>query len=125
MRLLWEKNTWENLPKKPLQKRDNLILSTTLNIKENSPKNNFIKSFNNIKDIEKFCEEQQYDTVWIICGSTVYNHYITYPKLNHIYVLLEYECDTYFPCLSGWSLIENELKILQDKRYVYYLIYVK
>jgi len=126
--IIMGKNTWESLPMKPLPKRDNLILSSTLNINETSPKNNLIKSFTNIKDITAFCDNQQYDTVWIIGGSTVYNEYINNPIINKLYVtfiLNEYKCDTYFPNISGWKLLDNDFKKINDNTYVYYQIYVK
>lgn len=125
--IIMGRNTWESLPKKPLPKRDNLILSKTLKI-ENTEKKNLIKSFDNIESIYNFCEDQHYDIVWIIGGSSIYNQFINDPKINNLYVTLilnEYDCDTYFPCISGWKLIENDLQILQNKKYIYYQIYTK
>ena len=122
------RNTWDSLPKKPLLKRDNLILSTTLKLEENTPKNNLIKSFDNILNLHKFCEEQKYDAVWVIGGSKIYEQYINDDKINKLYitfVLQEYECDTYFPNISGWKLVDNELINYQDKLSVYYQIYEK
>ena len=126
--IIMGRNTWESLPKKPLIKRDNLILSTTLNIEENSPKNTLVKSFNNIQDIYLFCEKQDYDTVWIIGGSKIYEHFIDDKCLNNIYVtfvLKEYNCDRYFPALSEWKLTDNEYKIITDDLAVYYQIYTR
>jgi len=126
--IIMGRNTWEHLPTKPLHKRDNLILSSSLFFEKNSPKNSLAKTFTNIEKIHEFCEEQQYDNVWIIGGSQIYHLYINNPIINKLYitfVLIEHECDTHFPCISGWKLIENDLKILQDKQYVYYQIYTK
>ena len=122
------KNTWESLPKKPLPKRDNLILSTTLDLEIGEPKNSYVKTFPDIMALDKFCEKQKYDTVWIIGGSSIYNQFINDPKINKLYITLivgEYDCDTFFPCISGWTLMENELQILQNKKYIYYQIYNK
>ena len=118
------RNTWESLPKKPLPKRDNLILSTTLNIKENSPKNNYVKTFPDILSLEKFCKSQNYDTVWIIGGEKIYQQFIC-ERIKYIYYTLihkDYKCDTWFPSLLGWKLINNE-EILRDKIKICYQVY--
>lgn len=126
--IIMGKNTWNSLPKKPLPKRDNLILSSTLNINENLPKNNLAKSFNNIKSIYKFCEEQKYDTVWIIGGSKIYEQFINESIINKLYITFivnEYECDTYFPSISNWKLDENIVQKFDNNISVYYQIYTK
>ena len=118
------RNTWESLPKKPLPKRDNLILSTTLNIEENSPKNNYVKTFPDILSLEKFCKSQNYDTVWIIGGEKIYQQFIC-ERINFVYYTLihkDYKCDTWFPSLLGWELIKNE-EILRDKIKICYQVY--
>lgn len=126
--IIMGKNTWESIPKKPLPKRDNLILSTTLNIEEGSPHNTYVKTFSNIDDINKFCEEQKYDTVWIIGGSKIYEQYLEYNKLNWIYVTQinkKYDCDVYFPDISSWKLINSKPSMLKDDVFGYYRIYAK
>ena len=80
------KNTWESLPKKPLPKRDNLILSTTLDLEIGEPKNNYVKTFSDIMSLDKFCEKQKYDTVWIIGGSNVYEQFLEHVRLKQIYL---------------------------------------
>ena len=80
--IIMGRKTWDSLPNSPtpLPQRDNLILSNKLNICINSPKNSLAKSFNNINDITSFCEEQQYDCVWIIGGAEIYDLFL---KTNH------------------------------------------
>ena len=131
--IIMGKNTWESLPKKPLPKRDNLILSTTLCIEENSPKNTYIKTFSDINSLDKFCEEQQYETIWIIGGSKIYEQFLQHKKLKSIYVTLiheNYDCDIKFPQLTNWKLISNNVilhysKEIDDKTLIYYQNYEK
>lgn len=121
------KNTWNSLPKKPLPKRDNLILSTTLQLTRNSSKDDYIKTFSNTSLLHEFCKEQKYDTVWIIGGSKVYQELITTFDINEIYVTLihkEYKCDAGFPQLDNWKLISNEDNMIGDTK-VSYQIYSK
>jgi dihydrofolate reductase len=126
--IIMGKNTWESIPKKPLPKRDNLILSTTLNLEEGSPHNTYIKTFSNIDAINQFCEEQKYETVWIIGGSKIYEQYINYNKLNWVYVTLihkKYNCDVRFPDISSWKLVNKKPSMLNGDVYGYYQIYKK
>ena len=119
--IIMGKNTWESIPKKPLPKRDNLILSTTLSINEGSPQNTYIKTFTNIAMLDKFCEDQNYETVWIIGGSKIYEQFLTHPKLNKIYVTFinkKYDCDVKFPDISSWKLQRTET-ILSNSNFVY------
>ena len=121
------KNTWKSLPKKPLVKRDNLILSTTLNIEDNTPNNNYVKSFSSINDIENFCKNQKYDEVWIIGGAEIYNLFINENKVKYIYATLihqKYDCDCFFPELDNWTIINQE-DIISEETKISYLKYIK
>ena len=121
------KNTWDSLPKKPLPKRDNLILSTTLNLTQNSNKDDLIKTFPNTNLLHDFCKEQKYDTVWIIGGSQVYKELIATFNINEIYVThihKVYNCDTGFPSLDDWNLIGVEENMSGDTK-ISYQIYRK
>ena len=125
--IIMGKNTWNSLPKYPLPYRDNLILSTTLNIEKNTPKNNYIKSFSCINDIEEFCKNQNYDEIWIIGGSEIYNLFINRNKINYIYATLihnKYDCDCFFPILDNWSIIKQENIVLKGTK-ISYLKYIK
>ena len=119
------KNTWESLPKKPLPKRDNLILSTKLNINQNKPKNNYVKSFSSISDIEEFCDTQKYDEIWIIGGAQIYNTFIESKKVNKIYATLihdNFDCDCFFPEINGYNIISRE-NTIENETNISYLIY--
>lgn len=111
--IIMGKNTWESLPKQPLPGRDNLILSTTLDINKNTPKNNCIKSFNNVEEILLFCRKQNYQTIWIIGGEKIYTDFLRLDIISNIfvsYINKEYSCDKFFPELDEdkWSIIERK-----------------
>ena len=122
--IIMGRNTWDSLPKKPLPKRDNLILSRSLEITDNSPQNNYTKTFSDISSLQTFCKAQNYDTVWIIGGDKVYHQFIS-ERVKLIYVTLihkDYKCDTRFPSLLGWNLIKNE-EIMKDDIKISYQVY--
>tara|TARA_R110001599_G_scaffold113994_4_gene279528 strand:- start:1545 stop:2048 length:504 start_codon:yes stop_codon:yes gene_type:complete len=106
------KNTWNSLPFHPLPKRENLILSTTLN-KENNK-----NSFKNIKDLKEYINNSNYDDVWIIGGSNIYKQFINDKDVHKIYItkiMKEYECDTFFPKFSDdYKLIETTTQVEND-----------
>ena len=115
--IIMGKNTWNSLPKKPLPKRDNLILSTTLDISENTAKNNLVKTFKNIDNIEKHCLNTNYDDIWIIGGSEIYNLFIKSDKIKYIYATIinkKYDCDTFFPNLENWYITDSINKLLNN-----------
>ena len=114
------KNTWDSLPKKPLKGRDNLILSSTFEIDNNTSKG-ITKSFKSIDDIHTFCLENQYDSVWVIGGESVYNTYLNKNLISEIYLTYidkDFKCDRFFnmipynfQMISMETAFENNLKI--------------
>lgn len=110
--ILMGKNTWLSLPRRPLPNRDNFVLSTTLNI------DNCFKSINEAKE---YFNNHNYDEIWIIGGSSIYEQFINDQDVKKIYVSeikKEYECDTFFPkfsddyVLSSVEVVEeNNIKI--------------
>jgi dihydrofolate reductase len=114
------KNTWDSLPKKPLKGRDNLILSSTFEIDNNSSKG-ITKSFKSIDDIHTFCLEKQYDSVWVIGGESVYNAYLNKNLISEIhltYIDKDFKCDRFFNMMpynfqlfTSETTFENGLKI--------------
>lgn len=104
------KYTWLSIPKIPLPQRDNLILSTTIKID-----NETSKSFNNINSLKKYCEEKNYDTVWIIGGYNIYKSFLEDKYLSELHITYiddDFECDTFFPDYkinSDWKIIKQEI----------------
>jgi len=108
--IIMGKNTWLSLPKKPLPKRDNLILSTTLTNDNITTNNTHI--FNNINKCISFCENK-YDTIWVIGGHQIYNAFIKQNLIDELYIThidAEFECDTFFP-----EIYDGYLKVKNDK----------
>ena len=84
------RKTWESLPK-ALPKRDNLVLSTTVNSAKNMTR------FLCIDDLERHIEKKKYDDVWIIGGSSIYEQF--YNKVSQMYITnidKYYTCDSFF-----------------------------
>ena len=106
------KNTYNsilNINKNSLKNRDNLILSTSLNVNTKNITNNVIKSFNNIQNLENFIKTKKYEEVWIIGGEKIYNYFLNIYPANelltpkNIYITFinnDFECDTFFPTID-------------------------
>jgi len=106
------KNTWLSLSKRPLQKRDNLILSKSISFdyKKHWCKDldhNNVKVFPEIIDLKKYCRERGYDDIWIIGGENIYTQFMKDPELKYIYTTeIDHipftHCDAYFPDIPSW-----------------------
>ncbi len=123
--IIMGKNTWLSLPKKPLKGRDNLILSRSVEINENLPKNDLIKTFKDFNNLMEFIKEQNYDAVWVIGGSEIYNLFLNKLKIERIYATLidkDYECDTFFPSINKWTIVNQE-STLKDNIKITYLTF--
>jgi dihydrofolate reductase len=95
--IIMGRNTWESI--KFLTNRDHLILSTTLKL-DYIKDGNIVKTFNSVESIIKFYKEKNYDKVWIIGGSQIYDYFMNANILDHIYITYiddKYNCDTFFP----------------------------
>ncbi len=116
--IIMGKNTWNSIGSKPLAKRDNLILSTSLEIEETFGElsngelsngeltngelatSNIVKSFKNIDDLKKFYNSKNYDELWIIGGEKVYKLFMDNKLVNNLYITYidyDFECTTFFP----------------------------
>ena len=115
--IIMGKNTWLSINSQGLPNRDNLILSSTLNINilndnnnNNNNNNNISKSFNNMNELEDFIKIKNYDEIWIIGGERIYNQFMNdydningLLKINKIYITYIdslFECDSYFPNIN-------------------------
>ncbi|ALH23253.1 Dihydrofolate reductase [Chrysochromulina ericina virus CeV-01B] len=119
------KNTWNSLPIKMLAGRDNLILSSELVIEENTPFNNYIKTFNTLQKLINFCEKNNYEEVWIIGGSQIYNLFLDNKRVDKIYATIinrQYKCDTFFPEIINGKVISKTDKRV-DNIDISYLVY--
>lgn len=94
------KNTWLSLPKKPLPKRHNIILSKTQNYNGDG-----------YETLREFSCNYNYDELWIIGGSQIYNLFMNNEMVDEIHITKikgNYHCDTFFPMLpSNYKLGEK------------------
>lgn len=106
--IIMGKNTWNSLPK-TLNKRKNIILSSTLqpikNIPYNQIKKNNVSIFNNYNDLMFHLEKQSFDDIWIIGGEQIYNLFLKQNLVSSIYITSietnkPMSFDTYFPTIS-------------------------
>ena len=129
--VLMGKNTYFSIKKynvNGLVNRDNLILSTSLDI-DNNIDNNIVKSFNNIEELELFIKNKHYDNLWIIGGEKIYNLFMnnynnTLLKPHNLYITYidkEFDCDSFFPKidLSKYKFISQEIHNTNSEIYNY------
>lgn len=110
--IIMGRNTWESIGSKPLPKRHNVIVSTTLKNTE----------YDNVSIVEHpdeafhYCRNNDFDNTWIIGGEKIYKHfmapeYIAYRKrISDCYITVipgDYECDTFFPLNDFWILYDS------------------
>ena len=110
--IIMGKNTYNSIltiNNDSLKNRDNLILSTTLNIDNKNLSNNIEKSFNNIQNLENFIKNKNYDELWIIGGTKIYDYFLNnYPNdgiLTPQYIYITYidkdfNCNAFFPKIN-------------------------
>ena len=125
--IIMGKNTWNSLPKKPLDNRLNIVVSNTL-YNENKNRNlrniEFINSFDKALDIAS----EKSNNIFIIGGEQIYKEAINHnlcAKLFITDIYNNYNCDTYFPEID--NDIFKLLKISEFKKekdiHFRYLVY--
>jgi dihydrofolate reductase len=111
------KITWNSLPNKMLPLRDNLILSSTIDL-DATIKADRIKTFENSDAVIQYCNLMNYDEVWIIGGASLYKQFLDLHLVNKCYITTidnHYECDTFFPELSSDEWVLNNTFSLSDE----------
>ena len=106
------KNTW--ISTGFLKNRDHFILSTTLRLDYTRGRNR-IKTFISVDELMRYISSplsRDYDKIWIIGGSQIYNSCIHANMLDYMYITYindTYECDSYFPELpDNYILYKSE-----------------
>lgn len=94
------KNTWLSLPRKPLQNRINIIISSTLIINpEDENKSTFIvRSLHDALQLSNSLSNVH--NTFVIGGSKVYNEALSHPECEKVYVthiLKHIPCTVMFP----------------------------
>ena len=99
------RKTWESLPKKPLPGRLYIIISKTMNVKDNPC--SYIMVFQSLSSAVEHCSN--YEKIFICGGESIYKQAM--PLANKIDLTLipgQYEGDTYFPEIDDtWKKTET------------------
>jgi dihydrofolate reductase len=128
-------NTYKSLNMPGLQGRDNFILSSSLKLdftlkKSNNENTNYIvKTFNNLDILLEICKANNYDTAWIIGGSTIYKEFLHRKLVNKCYVTLIhklFDCDTFFPfnIINNW-LIKTKSDLIHNNKYDFKIEFIE
>ena len=113
--LIMGKNT--HLKTNFFKKRDNLILSSSLEIDEKK-NGNIIKSFSSIELLMKYLQNKNYETIWIIGGESIYKQFLQFDKIDYIYTTFineDYKCDKYMPELPLHFSLFHSIKLEEEK----------
>ena len=92
-------NTFHSMNKKPLSKRMNYVLTRKKNNTNLECDNlKFVSSFDNLF---KILNETNYETYWVIGGSTIYDYFMNnlLDNINEIHITFiedSYNCDVFF-----------------------------
>jgi dihydrofolate reductase len=104
------RKTWESLPKKPLPKRENIVLTRNRDFSAEGA-----TVIHSIEDLDNLNLNGE---VFIIGGAEVYNlFYSEVSTLYLTYVMERFDCDTYleFLKLKDWETI-HESEVLTDEK---------
>ena len=87
------RKTYESIGK-PLRKRTNIVLSTTMEPTEG------IVVCRNVNQVLEYCIENMFEHVWIIGGASIYDEFLNISGIidNLFITLVDYvfDCDTFF-----------------------------
>ena len=123
--IIMGRKTWESLPIRPLPKRQNIILSRSLDditLHDNE------LYFNDLKIAITVCKKMDIEEVWIIGGSQVYTEAINNLEIDEIHVTeiyKEYECDTFFPSIPHDFICTTEKEETYDDTMVIHKVFAK
>ena len=99
------RKTWDSLPRKPLPKRFNAILSNHLIID-----NETTKSFKSLSQVVDFSRQNGYETLWVIGGAEIYKMALALDIVDEIHVTEiqeHHDCDVFFPeiCKDSFKIV--------------------
>ena len=98
------RKTWESLPLHPLPGRDNYVLSATLESDQ-------AYVFSSIETMTDYLKSKNYDEVWIIGGTSVYEAFME--RVDKLYVTeiqKGYCCDTFFPPIPDAFVLDSSVE---------------
>ena len=107
------RNTWDSLPLnyRPLPKRENIVLSSRTHVPNAGKKQDMPYFLPSLKDASVFCEEKNFDDIWVIGGQHVYNETLNSGLIKSIYITQidkDCECDTFFPKVPENFYLESD-----------------
>ena len=126
--IIMGRKTWQSMPTF-LPKRDNFVLSKTMPPEFlRYPSGNQCGFFPTIDAIKEKCKKENYDTIWIIGGETIYKQFINDINLTEIHITdinYDFDGDTCFPPIPPTFTLLSQSKDYQEERIKYnYKIYV-
>lgn len=101
--ILMGRKTWDSLPRKPLPKRDNYILSRNMK-GENI--------FSSLEEFVEFSKTKNYDKIFVIGGSSLYEECFEKELVENIYITYihrDYQCDTFFPKIPKSFILKSNV----------------
>ena len=110
------KNTF--LSNKFLKNRDNLVLSTSLQL-DKKYNNHILKSFHDIELLLQFIQSKNYNKVWIIGGESIYKLFLQKEKVDYIYntyIEEEFKCDAFMAKIPNNFLLYHSINILDKTK---------
>lgn len=113
------RTTWETIPKRYLPGRKNIVLSRSLTQDDIPDKvRNRVTVLPGFQEVFNFFKEKDYEEVWIIGGTTIYEQF--YEQYNSLIdkILItrihkEYTCDVFFPDVSKDFAVTKSTEITE------------
>ena len=101
--IIMGKNTFNSLNNKPLRNRMNIVLTSSL---EEKYEYNNLKFTNSLEAAINYCQNNNYDEIWIIEGSKLYesifNREYNISEFYITFINKHYECDCFFPKIVNY-----------------------
>ena len=97
---------------RPLPCRVNIVLSTSLNEVNKEKEEKDIHVFKTIEECINFCNNKNFDEVWVIGGESIYRQFLDLNYIQKIYktnINKKIECDTFFPYISNKFYLEETI----------------
>lgn len=112
--IIMGRKTWESLPKKPLPKRENIVISSTSRDAYPYHHFNLESAVNEAKNMQN---KSKY--IWLIGGQRIYEEGLKICDELHLsFVKGNYEGDTYFPKIPT-NFVEDENKRKEHEKFTY------
>ena len=110
--VVFGKNTWLSLPKRPLLNRVNIVISKTLKKEEKEKEDCLI--FESLEKCFDYCSKNFEDKKIFICGgSKIYEEGLKYSDFLYLSLVKKtFNCDTFFPKINL-----DKYRVLEEKKF--------